>query len=56
MNLGPLIFLAAFFGLACSWFGMVFGPQAQVGRMQETTNTIPAGGIYPVNRPGLARQ
>jgi cbb3-type cytochrome oxidase cytochrome c subunit len=55
MNFGPLIFLAAFFGLACSWFGFVLTPQIQIGRLQQT-NTVPAGAIYPVNRPGLARQ
>ena len=55
MNFGPLIFLAAFFGLTCSWFGFVLTPQIQVGRLQQT-NTIPAGATYPVDRPGLARQ
>jgi cbb3-type cytochrome oxidase cytochrome c subunit len=55
MNFGPLIFLAAFFGLTCSWFGFVLTPQLQIGRLQQT-NTIPAGAVYPVNRPGLARQ
>ena len=55
MNYGPLLFLAAFFGLATSWFGFVLMPQVQVGRMQPT-NTIPAGEIYPVARPGTARE
>ena len=55
MNLGPLIFLAAFFGLAWSWFGFVLTPQIQIGRLDQT-NTIPAGAVYPVNRPGLAAQ
>jgi len=55
MNYGPLLFLAAFFGLASSWFGFVLMPQVQVGRMQPT-NTIPAGEIYPVARPGMARE
>jgi ribosomal protein L7/L12 len=55
MNFGPLIFLAAFFGLACSWFGFVLTPGIQVGRLQPT-NTIPAGAVYPVGRPGLAAQ
>ena len=55
MNFGPFIFLAAFFGLACSWFGMVLTPQIQIGRLQQT-NTVPAGAVYPVARPGLARQ
>jgi cbb3-type cytochrome oxidase cytochrome c subunit len=55
MNLGPLIFLAAFFGLAWSWFGLVLTPQIQIGRLDQT-NTIPAGALYPVGRPGLAVQ
>lgn len=55
MNFGPLIFLAAFFSLACSWFGFVLTPQLQIGRLDQT-NTVPAGALYPVSRPGLARQ
>ena len=55
MNPGPLIFLAAFFGLAFSWFGFVLTPGIQVGRLQQT-NTVPAGVVYPNQRPGLARQ
>lgn len=55
MNLGPLIFLAAFFSLAWSWFGFVLAPQLQVGQLNQT-NTVPAGALYPVMRPGLARQ
>jgi cbb3-type cytochrome oxidase cytochrome c subunit len=55
MNYAPLIFLAAFFALASSWFGMVLGPQLQVGRLNQT-NTVPDGVVYPVSRPGLARQ
>jgi cbb3-type cytochrome oxidase cytochrome c subunit len=55
MNYGPLIFLAAFFALGASWFGLVLTPQMQVGQLQQT-NTVPAHEIYPVSRPGLARQ
>jgi len=55
MNYGPLIFLAAFFALSTSWFGLVLSPQLQVGRMQQT-NTIPDGLTYPLARSGLARQ
>jgi len=55
MNVAPLIFLAAFFGLSCSWVGFVFAPQLQLGSLQQT-NTIPLGMVYPVQRPGLARQ
>jgi cbb3-type cytochrome oxidase cytochrome c subunit len=55
MNYGPLIFLAAFFALSGSWFGLVLTPQMQVGQMQPT-NTVPSGAAYPVGRPGLARE
>jgi cytochrome c oxidase cbb3-type subunit 2 len=55
MNYGPLLFLAAFFALGGSWFGFVLTPQIQVGRLQQT-NTVPAAAIYPVARPGLARE
>src|SRR6516225_5571357 len=55
MNYGPLLFLAAFFALASSWFGLVLSPQLQIGRLQQT-NAVPAGEAYPVARPGLARQ
>lgn len=55
MNHGPLIFLAAFLALGGSWFGFVFAPQAQIGRLQQT-NSVPGGVAYPVNRPGLAQE
>ena len=55
MNYGPLIFLAAFFALAGSWFGFVITPQVQMGR-QQPTNTLGSPVTYPVSRPGLARQ
>src|SRR5690349_7878102 len=55
MNYGPLIFLAAFFALASSWFGLVLSPQLQVGRMEQT-NTLSTGVSYPVARAGMARQ
>jgi len=55
MNYGPLIFLAAFFALAGSWFGFVLTPQIQVGQLQQT-NTVPDGVTYPLARPGLARE
>jgi cbb3-type cytochrome oxidase cytochrome c subunit len=55
MNFGPLLFLAAFFALAGSWFGLVLKPQIQLGRLQQT-NSIPSGPAYPVARPGLARE
>src|SRR5436190_19113704 len=55
MNYGPLIFLAAFFALASSWFGLVLTPQMQVGHLQQT-NTVGLGATYPLSRPGLARE
>jgi cbb3-type cytochrome oxidase cytochrome c subunit len=55
MNYGPLIFLAAFFALAGSWFGFVLTPQMQVGQLQQT-NTVPDGVLYPLARPGLAKE
>lgn len=55
MNYGPLIFLAAFFGLSASWLGLVLTPQMQVGQLQQT-NSAPAGATYPLSRPGLARE
>jgi cbb3-type cytochrome oxidase cytochrome c subunit len=55
MNYGPLIFLAAFFALAGSWFGFVLTPQMQVGQLQQT-NTVPDNVLYPVGRPGLAKE
>ena len=55
MNYGPLIFLAAFFALASSWFGFVLTPAVQVGWLQQT-NTLVVAAPYPVGRPGLARQ
>jgi ribosomal protein L7/L12 len=55
MNYGALIFLAAFFGLAGSWFGFVLGPQLQLGRLEQSTNLV-AKTLYPQGRPGLARQ
>jgi cbb3-type cytochrome oxidase cytochrome c subunit len=55
MNYGPLIFLAAFFALAGSWFGFVLTPQVQVGRLQQT-NTLVTEVTYPLARPGVARE
>jgi len=57
MRHGPLVFLAAFFALAVSWFGFVLTPQVQIGRPVQETNTVPGmKSLYPVGRPGLARQ
>src|SRR5437763_1523302 len=55
MNYGPLIFLAAFFALTCSWFGLILKPQMQIGHFQQT-NAVGTGSTYPLDRSGLARQ
>jgi cbb3-type cytochrome oxidase cytochrome c subunit len=55
MNYGPLIFLAAFFSIACSWFGFVAVPQFQMSSLQGT-NALLSNVAYPVSRPGLAGQ
>src|SRR5438552_15527857 len=55
MNYGPLIFLAACFALAASWFGFVLKPEMQIGHLQQT-NTVGTAATYPLARPGLARQ
>jgi cbb3-type cytochrome oxidase cytochrome c subunit len=53
VNYGPLIFLAAFLGMAGSWLGFVFAPQVQLGSLQATNKV---GALtYPVDRPGLAK-
>ena len=53
MNHGPLIFLAAFLGMAGSWIGFVFAPQVQLGSLQATNKV---GSLtYPLDRPGLAK-
>ena len=53
MNYGPLIFLAAFLGMAGSWVGFVLTPQVQLGSL-EATNKVGAL-TYPLARPGLAK-
>ncbi len=55
MNFGPLIFLAAFFALSASWFGLIVKPAFQLGYLQQT-NTVGVASAYPVARAGLAQQ
>jgi cbb3-type cytochrome oxidase cytochrome c subunit len=55
MNHGPLIFLGVFFALVCSWWGLVAGPQNQLGNLQQT-NTVGTAEVYPVARAGQAQQ
>src|SRR5436190_874579 len=56
MKYGPLVFLSAFFALSASWFGFVLTPQVQLGRATQETNSVVRGELYPLGRPGLARQ
>ncbi len=56
MNNGPLVFLAAFFALSASWFGLVLTPQVQIGRQQQETNIVNTAEMYPQLRPGQAHQ
>ncbi len=55
MKYGPLIFLAAFFALAGSWCVLVLAPQLQLGGDTQT-NAVGTVELYPLARPGLARQ
>ena len=56
MNQGPLIFLGVFCALALSWFGMIVGPDLQLGNAQPATNMFNPSELYPQMRPGMARQ
>ncbi|MFO1488215.1 MAG: cbb3-type cytochrome c oxidase subunit II [Verrucomicrobiota bacterium] len=56
MNYGPVIFLAAFFALSASWFGLVLTPQIQIGRQSEATNAVDTAQLYPKARSGTAHQ
>jgi cbb3-type cytochrome oxidase cytochrome c subunit len=49
------VFLAAFVALSASWAGFVLAPQLQLGQGQPTA-LGPGSDLYPVARPGLARQ
>lgn len=56
MNRGAVVFLSVFFVLGFSWFGFVLTPQVQIGREGQGTNMVNTAEMYPVGRPGLARQ
>jgi cbb3-type cytochrome oxidase cytochrome c subunit len=56
MRHGPLVFLAAFFALSLSWFAFVLTPQVQLGRPVQETNSVMKSELYPMGRPGIARQ
>jgi cbb3-type cytochrome oxidase cytochrome c subunit len=54
MKSGALVFLAAFLALSASWGGFVLAPQIQLGRSEQVKAL--SGDLYPLGRPGLARQ
>ena len=56
MNYGPLVFLAAFFAMSASWFGLVLTPVMQIGRQEQGTNAVNTAEMYPQLRPGMAHQ
>lgn len=56
MKFGPLVFLAAFLGLSASWYGLVLTPQVQLGRAVQETNSVVKTELYPMGRPGQARE
>lgn len=55
MKSGALVFLAAFVALSASWSGFVLAPQIQLGRSVQA-KSLGLGDLYPLARPGLARQ
>ena len=55
MKSSALVFLAAFIALAASWGGFVLAPQLQLGQSQPTA-VGPGSDLYPLARPGLAKQ
>jgi cbb3-type cytochrome oxidase cytochrome c subunit len=56
MRFGPIVFLAAFLGLAASWSGFVLTPQIQIGQSMQETNSVAKSELYPLGRPGEARE
>jgi cbb3-type cytochrome oxidase cytochrome c subunit len=55
MNYGPLVFLGIFATMITSWFGMIFVPQLQLGRLQPVAAEV-SGGLYPAAKAGIAQQ
>ncbi len=55
MKSSATIFLAAFVTLSASWGGFVLAPQLQLGAANQI-KVAPTDSLYPVARPGLARQ
>ena len=57
VNSGPLLFLGMFVTMAISWLTFIMGPQLQIGRMEQATNTVSAlQERYPNPYPGDAAQ
>jgi cytochrome c oxidase cbb3-type subunit II len=55
MNIAPFIFVGLLATFSVSWFGYVFRPQVEIGRLSQFTNEI-TGEVYPIGRSGLAQQ
>ena len=55
MKASAIVFLAAFLVLVSSWAGLVLTPQLQLGGVTQT-NILGSSDLYPVMRPGMARQ
>jgi cbb3-type cytochrome oxidase cytochrome c subunit len=56
MNYGPLVFLVSFLAISVSWFGLILKPQVQIGSAQAETNIVATSEMYPLGRPGMARE
>jgi cytochrome c oxidase cbb3-type subunit II len=55
MNNGFILFLGIAVAMATSWFGLIFGSQAQLGNLQQA-ESMDTGALYPVARAGVAQQ
>jgi cytochrome c oxidase cbb3-type subunit 2 len=55
MKSSAVAFLAVFLALSASWAGFVLAPQLQLGAASQI-KLKPTEALYPVARPGLARQ
>src|SRR4051812_37598807 len=55
MNIAPFIFIGLFATFSLSWFGYVFKPQADLGKLEPYADPI-TGAVYPIGRSGLAMQ
>jgi cytochrome c oxidase cbb3-type subunit 2 len=55
MNIAPFVFIGLLITFSASWFGYVFKPQADLGRLEPFPDPI-TGAIYPLARPGAGQQ